>query len=63
MPLLTAPSISSLHAVMAPLQKASRGRTENGSSVWMPTSSMPKRKKAMMTSAGMTAQWFHDLPG
>ena len=40
----------------------SRGRMEKGSSIWMPTSSMPKRKKAMMTSAGMTAQWFHDFP-
>ena len=26
------------------------------------TSSMPKRKKAMMNSAGMVAQWFHEPP-
>ena len=23
---------------------------------------MPKRKKAMMNSAGMVAQWFHEPP-
>jgi len=28
----------------------------------MPTSSMPNRKKEMKSSAGMTAQWFHDSP-
>ena len=40
---------------MAPLQKASSGRMEKGSSIWMPTSSMPKRKKEMRNSAGMVA--------
>ena len=36
-PECTAPSISSLQAAMALLQKASRGRMEKGSSIWMPT--------------------------
>ena len=47
---------------MAPSQNASSGRIEKGSSIWMPTSSMPNRKKAIMNSAGMVAQWFHDSP-
>mmetsp|Transcript_9437 Transcript_9437/g.16103 ORF Transcript_9437/g.16103 Transcript_9437/m.16103 type:complete len:214 (-) Transcript_9437:870-1511(-) len=47
---------------MAPLQKASSGRMEKGSSIEMPTSSMPKRKKAEMKVAGTVAQWFHDSP-
>ena len=40
-------TISSMVAAMAPLQKASIGRMEKGSSIWTPISSMPKRKKAM----------------
>mmetsp|Transcript_17197 Transcript_17197/g.56186 ORF Transcript_17197/g.56186 Transcript_17197/m.56186 type:complete len:218 (-) Transcript_17197:679-1332(-) len=47
-------------AAIAPLQRASSGRMEKGSSIWMPISSMPSRKKAIMVVAGMVAQWFHE---
>merc|ERR1719199_393877 len=55
-------TISSMVAAMAPLQKASSGRIEKGSSIWMPISSMPSRKKAMKSEAGTVAQWFHEVP-
>mmetsp|Transcript_23257 Transcript_23257/g.34791 ORF Transcript_23257/g.34791 Transcript_23257/m.34791 type:complete len:229 (-) Transcript_23257:393-1079(-) len=54
--------ISSIVAAIAPLQSASRGRIEKGSSIWIPISSMPKRKKAITSVAGTVAQWFHELP-
>mmetsp|Transcript_44599 Transcript_44599/g.60957 ORF Transcript_44599/g.60957 Transcript_44599/m.60957 type:complete len:214 (-) Transcript_44599:539-1180(-) len=47
---------------MAPLQKASMGSTEKGSSIWIPISSMPNRKNAMTSVTGTVAQWFHVSP-
>ena len=47
---------------MAVTHMASSGRTEKGSSIWIPTSSTPKRKKEMAKVAGMVAQWFHESP-
>eukprot|EP00967_Tisochrysis_lutea_P141146 scaffold258931_cov30-Tisochrysis_lutea.AAC.1 len=49
-------------AAMAPLASASSGRMEKGSSIWMPISSMPRRKKEMIVVAGMVAQWFQESP-
>mmetsp|Transcript_13513 Transcript_13513/g.41018 ORF Transcript_13513/g.41018 Transcript_13513/m.41018 type:complete len:272 (+) Transcript_13513:570-1385(+) len=53
---------SSMIAAMAPSQSASSGRIEKGSSIWMPISSMPSRKKAMTSVTGTVPQWFHELP-
>mmetsp|Transcript_17198 Transcript_17198/g.56192 ORF Transcript_17198/g.56192 Transcript_17198/m.56192 type:complete len:218 (-) Transcript_17198:679-1332(-) len=49
-------------AAIAPLQRASSGRMEKGSSIWMPISSIPSRKNAITSLAGTVAQWFHESP-